>query len=123
MARAEQAAQRVMIQITERTSGESLSGQSSELSPDQRSEGNGVFYDNESTAVADLQESESGLIDHEAHWKGGTLLGKESTVAKVAGTAGNISDHLAVGCICNPDPKDNHLPELHQVCNDRSGAG
>lgn len=87
MARAEQAAQHVMIQITERTSGESLSGQSSELSPDQRSEGNGVFYDNESTAVPDLQESESGLIDHEAHWKGGTLLGKESTVAKVAGTA------------------------------------
>lgn len=87
MARAEQAAQRVMIQITERTPGESLSGQSPEQSLDQRSEENGIFYGNESAAVPDLQESESSLIDWEAHWKGSTLLGKESPAGKVADVA------------------------------------
>lgn len=87
MARAEQAAQRVMIPITERTPGESLSGQSPEQSLDQRSEENGIFYGNESAAVPDLQESESSLIDWEAHWKGSTLLGKESPAGKVADVA------------------------------------
>lgn len=87
MARAEQAAQRAMIQITERTQGESLSGQSSEQNPDQRSEENGIFYGKESAAVSDLQESESSQIDQEAHWKGSTLLGKESPVGKVADAA------------------------------------
>ena len=87
MARAEQAAQRAMIQITERTPGESLSGQSSEQSLDQRSEENGIFYGNESAAVPDLQESESSLNDQEIHWKGSVFLGNESTVRKVAGTA------------------------------------
>ncbi len=87
MARAEQAAQRVMIQITERTPGESLSGQSYEQSLDQRSETNGIFYGNESAAVPDLQESEGSLIDQEIHWKGSVFLENESTVRKVAGTA------------------------------------
>lgn len=83
MARAEQAAQRGMIQIAERTRGESLS----ELSLEQRSEQNGIFYGKESTAASDLQESESSLIAQEAQWKGSAFLADDSPVAKVADTA------------------------------------
>lgn len=83
MVRAEQAAQRVMIQITERTRGESLSVKSLE----QRSEQNGIFYGKESATASDLQESESSLIAQEAQWKGSAFLADDSPVAKVADTA------------------------------------
>lgn len=87
MARADQAAQRVILQITERTWGESLREQRSELSLNQRLEKNGIFYGNEGEAASELQESESSLIDQEAQWMGSAFLADDSPVAKAVDTA------------------------------------
>lgn len=88
MGRAYQAAERVMIQMTETTRKVHQTGESSAEIQEEGLEDNGSVYGNESAAVSDLQEPESSLIDQEAHWKDGAFLANDSVAAKAADIAG-----------------------------------
>ncbi len=87
MARAEQTAERMMIQRTERAREAYSTEESTEERQEQRLGEDEIFYGKESATVSDPQASGSNLRDGEAHWKDSAFLANGSPVAKVADTA------------------------------------